>query len=90
MVQLGPQAAFLSTEGYHHDIGANTWMSAGAEPEPREGPGLDEIVLTVAGDPGLAAARERLERVGARVDEAEDGAVVTATPDQVPVRLEAG
>jgi catechol 2,3-dioxygenase len=90
MVQLGPQAAFLSTEGYHHDIGANTWMSAGAEPEPREGPGLDEVVLTVAGDPGLAAARERLERAGARVDEAEGGAVVTATPDQVPVRLEAG
>jgi catechol 2,3-dioxygenase len=90
MVQLGPQAAFLSTEGYHHDIGANTWMSAGAEPEPREGPGLDEIVLTVAGDPGLVAARERLERAGARVDEAEDGAVVSATPDQVPVRLEEG
>ena len=90
MVQLGPQAAFLSTEGYHHDIGANTWMSAGAEPEPREGPGLDEIVLTVSGDPGLADARERLERSGAHVDEAEDGAVITATPDRVPVRLEEG
>jgi catechol 2,3-dioxygenase len=90
MAQLGPQAAFLSTEGYHHDVGANTWMSAGTEPEPGEGPGLDEIVLTVGGDPGLAAARERLERAGARVDEAEDGAVVSATPDQVPVRLEEG
>ena len=90
MAQLGPQAAFLSTEGYHHDIGANTWMSAGAEPEPREGPGLDEIVLTVAGDPGLAATRERLERAGAHVDEAEDGVAVSATPDQVPVRLEEG
>jgi len=68
----------------------NTWMSAGAEPEPREGPGLDEIVLTVSGDPGLADARERLERSGAHVDEAEDGAVITATPDRVPVRLEEG
>ena len=90
MVQLGPQAAFLSTEGYHHDIGANTWMSAGAEPEPREGPGLDEVVLTVTGDPNLAAARERLQRSGARVEEAEDGALATATPDRVPVRLEEG
>jgi catechol 2,3-dioxygenase len=89
MAQLGPQAAFLSTEGYHHDIGANTWMSAGAEPEPREGPGLDEIVLAVAGDPGLAGARERLERAGARVD-AEGGVVVTTTPDRVTVRLEEG
>jgi catechol 2,3-dioxygenase len=89
MAQLGPQAAFLSTEGYHHDIGANTWMSAGAEPEPREGPGLDEIVLAVAGDPGLAGARERLERAGARVD-GEGGVVVTTTPDRVTVRLEEG
>jgi len=88
MVQLGPQAAFLSTEGYHHDIGANTWMSAGAEPEPREGPGLDEIVLTVAGDPGLAAARERLTGAGASVEEGQGGSIVTATPDGVPVRLE--
>jgi hypothetical protein len=54
------------------------------------GPGLDEIVLTIAGDPGLAAARERLERAGARVAEAEAGAVVSATPDHVPVRLEEG
>ena len=89
MVQLGPQAAFFSTEGYHHDIGANTWMSAGAAPEPREGPGLDEVVLTVAGDPGLVAARERLASGGAPVEE-EDGAVVTRTPDEVPVRLEEG
>ncbi len=88
MVQLGPQAAFLSTEGYHHDVGANTWMSAGADPEPREGPGLDEIVLTVTGDPRLAAARERLARAGASVEEGEDGSIVTATPDAVPVRLE--
>ena len=90
MAQLGPQAAFLSTEGYHHDIGANTWMSAGAEPEPGEGPGLDEVVLAVAGDPGLAAARDRLERAGTRLDAAEDGAVLTTTPDRVPVRLEEG
>jgi catechol 2,3-dioxygenase len=90
MAQLGPQAAFLSTEGYHHDIGANTWMSAGAEPEPREGPGLDEIVLRVAGDPGLAGARERLAGTGASVEEAQDGSIVTATPDAVPVRLEEG
>jgi len=38
----------------------------------------------------LAATRERLERAGARVDAAADGAVVSATPDRVPVRLEEG
>jgi catechol 2,3-dioxygenase len=87
MAQLGPQAAFLATEGYHHDIGANTWMSAGAGPEPREGPGLDEVVLAVAGDPGLAGTRERLGAAGIEVEK-DDGGVVIRTPDGTPVRLE--
>src|SRR5665213_3457039 len=34
MVALGRQAVFLSTGGYHHDIGANTWSSRGARPPP--------------------------------------------------------
>jgi len=44
MVGWAGQAAFLAADGYHHHIGANTWMSRGAGPEPPEGPGLDEIV----------------------------------------------
>jgi catechol 2,3-dioxygenase len=87
MVQLGPQAAFLSSEGYHHDIGANTWMSAGTGPEPPEGPGLDEVVLAVAGDPGLAAAEDRLAAAGAAATR-ENGRLCTATPDGVVVILE--
>jgi catechol 2,3-dioxygenase len=45
MVGWAGQAAFLAADGYHHHIGANTWMSRAADPEPPEGPGLDEIVL---------------------------------------------
>jgi catechol 2,3-dioxygenase len=45
MVGWAGQAAFLAADGYHHHIGANTWMSRGAAPEPPEGPGLDELVL---------------------------------------------
>jgi catechol 2,3-dioxygenase len=87
MAHLGPQAAFLSTEGYHHDVGGNTWMSAGAEPEPAEGPGLDEVVLEVGGDPGLGATEERLRAAGAQA-EREDGGVRTATPDATAILLE--
>ncbi|MGZ4268599.1 MAG: VOC family protein [Solirubrobacteraceae bacterium] len=43
------QAAFLAADGYHHHIGVNAWMSLGAEPEPPEGPGLDEVVLAGTG-----------------------------------------
>lgn len=45
MATFGPQAAFLASGGYHHHIGANTWSSAGAGPEPATGPGLDAVVL---------------------------------------------
>jgi catechol 2,3-dioxygenase len=45
MTRAGAQAAFLSSGGYHHHIAANTWMTAGASPEPAAGPGLEEVVL---------------------------------------------
>ncbi|HEX6391092.1 MAG TPA: VOC family protein [Solirubrobacteraceae bacterium] len=45
MAHFGSQAAFLASGDYHHHIGANTWHSAGAGPEPADGPGLDEVVL---------------------------------------------
>jgi catechol 2,3-dioxygenase len=87
IAKLGDQAAFLSTNGYHHHVGGNTWFSAGMGPEPPEGPGLEEVVLAVADDPGLAAARSGLEAVGAPL-ESTNGAVVTRTPDGIRVRLE--
>jgi catechol 2,3-dioxygenase len=48
MTRFGDEAAFLAADGYHHHIGANTWFTRGAEPEPRSGPGLDEVVLAVS------------------------------------------
>ena len=33
-VRSYPGALFLSRDGYHHHVGANTWASAGASPPP--------------------------------------------------------
>ena len=82
-----PRAGFLSTGGYHHHVGVNTWFSEGAPLEPAEGPGLDAVVTAVAGDPGLTRARARLESAGAPVESA-GGALATRTPDGVRVVLE--
>jgi catechol 2,3-dioxygenase len=82
-----PRAGFLSTGGYHHHIGVNTWFSEGAALEPSDGPGLDAVVAAVSGDPGLAGARGRLEAAGAPVESA-NGSLVTRTPDGVKVVLE--
>lgn len=49
MARYGADAAFIADEGYHHHVGANSWYSRGAAPEPQEGPGLDRVV--VAGGP---------------------------------------
>jgi catechol 2,3-dioxygenase len=82
-----PRAGFLSTGGYHHHIGVNTWFSDGAPLEPADGPGLDAVVTAVAGDPDLTEARGRLEAAGAPVESA-NGSLVTRTPDGVKVVLE--
>ena len=51
------QAAFLAVGGYHHHIGMNTWNSRGAQPGPRELPGLEEVRLRV-GDGGGAVIED--------------------------------
>ena len=48
MARYGADAAFIADGGYHHHIGANSWYSRGAELEPRDGPGIDRVVLANA------------------------------------------
>lgn len=45
VVKYGPQAVFLSTGGYHHHIGANSWQSAGAGPRAADTTGLSFVEL---------------------------------------------
>src|SRR3954454_6074356 len=49
MAQLGGQAAFLATDGYHHHIGLNTWESRGAPYAPGDTARLER--MTVLGAP---------------------------------------
>jgi catechol 2,3-dioxygenase len=45
MARYGTDAAFIADDGYHHHVGANSWYSRGAELEPRDGPGLERVVI---------------------------------------------
>lgn len=46
--KYGRQARFLSTGGYHHHLGMNTWQSAGASPKTAQQPGLASYTLDIA------------------------------------------
>ncbi len=57
----GSQAAFLAVDGYHHQLGANTWQSEGGRPPAPHEASLRhvEIVLPTTADRDAAAARVR-------------------------------
>ena len=44
-VRYGGSAVFLSTGGYHHHIGANSWQSAGAGVREKDRTGLNFVEL---------------------------------------------
>ncbi|MDQ3953712.1 MAG: VOC family protein [Actinomycetota bacterium] len=82
--RMGAEAAFLSSNGYHHHLGANTWRSRGGRPAPRASAGLERIVFAV--EEGLDRLRLRLAEHGRDVS-GEDGTLVVRDPDGVELRF---
>jgi catechol 2,3-dioxygenase len=68
-----PGALFLSTGGYHHHLGLNTWAGAGAPAPPRDSRGLVWFELAVKDAAALDETRARLEGAGVEVDAGDDG-----------------
>jgi catechol 2,3-dioxygenase len=68
-----PGALFLSTGGYHHHLGVNTWAGPGAPAPPRDSRGLVWFELAVEDAAALDETRARLESAGVQVDAADDG-----------------
>ncbi|QDI91347.1 VOC family protein [Salicibibacter halophilus] len=84
--QLGGQALFISTGDYHHHLGLNTWMGAGAPAPEANSTGLKFFTLRLPD----ADARERViadvEKTGAEVSE-ENGTFVTSDPSGNRIHL---
>lgn len=65
----GGQALFISTGGYHHHIGLNTWNGVGA-PAPREDhAGMESFTIVYPNQESRLAAVKRLTALGAEVTE---------------------
>jgi catechol 2,3-dioxygenase len=76
MQRYGPSAAFVSAGGYHHHIGFNTWESAGAEPAPEDGVGLQWFGLNLPDKDSLHGLLRHLEQNGQQIQEHAGGFLV--------------
>ncbi|RHW34880.1 VOC family protein [Neobacillus notoginsengisoli] len=69
LVSRYPQALFMSTGGYHHHLGLNTWNGIGAPPPKDNSVGLKQFSLIFAGEKERGDAASRLKEIGAEVTE---------------------
>ncbi|MEK5520490.1 VOC family protein [Heyndrickxia sp. FSL W8-0423] len=86
VTRYGDQALFISTGGYHHHIGLNTWAGIGA-PKPAENSvGLKWFSLMLPSDDARKKVIEQLQGIGALV-EVKDGSYFTEDPSGNRIKL---
>ena len=78
MQRYGSGAAFLSAGGYHHQIGLNTWESAGGPPPAPNATGLYHVALVYPDRRALAVALRRILDHEVPLDGAADHGVSEA------------
>jgi catechol 2,3-dioxygenase len=78
-VRSYPGALFLSTGGYHHHIGVNTWAGPGAPAAPPGSRGLERFELALDDPAALPRVEQRLADAGAEVERRPEG-LVTSDP----------
>jgi catechol 2,3-dioxygenase len=84
---FGGSAAFLSSNGYHHHIGANTWNSRGSSAAAPEHAGLDRIVFAVGDADRLERVRLRLAEHGRRPEGTENELLSVRDPDGIELHF---
>ncbi|MFC5702606.1 VOC family protein [Cohnella faecalis] len=67
-----PQAAFMSTGGYHHHIAINTWQGAGAPTPPKNMVGLNGYTLVFPDEAARQRAIRLLEQSAVSVENKSD------------------
>jgi catechol 2,3-dioxygenase len=68
-----PGALFLSTGGYHHHLGVNTWAGPGGPAPPEKSRGLAWFELVLDQVRAFDEVRAHLQRAGVDVDAAPSG-----------------
>jgi catechol 2,3-dioxygenase len=74
--RLGSSAGFVSTGGYHHHIGYNTWMSAGSPPPSPDALGLKWFAILIPNQDELNGILDRCRAYGVAATEMEEGIAI--------------
>ena len=86
VMRYGPRATFMSANGYHHHLGANTWAGENLPPAPTDAARLLWYEIVQPDKAMLAAIGARLEAAGFET-EREDDALVVTDPSGIRVKL---
>lgn len=86
MLRYGPRATFMSANGYHHHLGANTWAGENLSPAPADAARLMWYEIIQPDEAALSATGERLEAAGFAAQR-ENGALVVTDPSGIQVKL---
>jgi catechol 2,3-dioxygenase len=84
--RYGSQALFISSGGYHHHIGLNTWNGVGAPAPDPNSVGLKSFSIVFPSEETREKAMQQLQQIGASVTE-ENGVFLTKDPSGNPVQL---
>ena len=84
--RLGSSAAFLSSKGYHHNIGANAWRSRGGKAAASDRAGLTRVVFGVSEAHELELLAERLRENGWEASIAGDE-ITLLDPDGIALQF---
>lgn len=88
VLRYGPRATFLSANGYHHHLGANTWAGENLSPAPEDAARLLWYEIVMPDTAALEATAARLASAGHETERG-DAAVWVVDPSGIRVRLSA-
>lgn len=86
VTRYGKQALFMSTGGYHHHIGLNTWAGEGSPAPDENSVGLKKYTLVLPSEEARTAIIKQLEEIGAPVRD-ENGEIITSDPSGNHIQL---
>ncbi|WP_077620323.1 VOC family protein [Bacillus sinesaloumensis] len=86
VTRYGGMALFISTGGYHHHIGLNTWNGVGSPAPSENSAGIKQFTLVFPTEAAIQSTVENLKKIGANIEE-EDGVLFTKDPSQNKIKL---